>query len=316
MIRSDIISDVQRLVGRSDTNFNATLNSFLNHSVREWARKRPWLGLRRRISAFANGTPYIILPSYVERPEYIFDVTNARAILPGGNWDWEFASALAANQAGAALEWKDLGTVASVTDPAGYITIESDAAADTAINLHITGYSQDTTMSGTPLELKVISETLALNGQTPVTSTLEFNEIVSVGKESATSGSVSVRDAASSTMLSRVGPDESESVHRRIQLMRVPSSGTQLQVLAVTKPFEMSNTNQAPHPSIDSDFLVWNTAGLALTTLGERQAGILYLQKARAILDDESFVDENFGDQFIQMIPTYNSFEAEDNLSD
>jgi hypothetical protein len=307
--RSEIVTQAGRLIGRPDTNFQGTLQDFLNQSIRDWARKRPWASLKRRLTVYATGSRFLILPSFVERPVQVFDVSNIHPVESGGNWDFEFPSALATQTNGIPIEWQDMGTVATISDPSDYISVESDNSGDTE-EIRISGFSHVSEASGTALEYEVVHESIALSGTSAVTSTHNYVEVLTIGKANDTTGKVSVRSGGS--LLARLNRYETQARYRRIEFIRVPNSGTQFEITALFKPNELEHDSQTPHPSIEGDFLLWSTAGFGLMSIGERQAGLFYLQKAQAILEQTDFRDKNFGDQFHRMIPIVDAYQAEE----
>lgn len=310
--RSNILAEAGRRAGRTDTTFLTTLRGFLNEAVREWARKRPWIGLKRRLRMPTNGTRFLVLPSFVERPMELFDVTNASPIMPGANWDYEYPGAHADLQSGQALEWQDMGTVAAVTDPSGRVVVLSSSSADTSIEVTLIGRTRDTAASGTALEYLWTHEDLTLLGTSPVTSTNLFDELTTFSKSTNTAGTVTCRAASGALPLSRLGRFDNEARYRRLELMRIPAAGSVIELTVQVRPDSLDNDNQSPHPSIDEDFLTWYTAGLGLVSLGERQAGLTFLQKATAILDQVDFRDKAWGDMPNRIIPVWDSTRSEE----
>lgn len=315
MTRADIITQVGRLTGRTDDSYEATIAGFLNQSIREYARERPWIGLRQLWKTFATGRPYIILPQWVQRPLSVFDVSNVNPVEAGALWDFEQASAYASRVSGLAIEWRDMGTVPTVTEPSGNVTVASGDSSDTEA-IRITGFAHISEASGTALESKVVHESLTLTGTSPVSSTYSYTQLLSISKTNDTSGDVSVRDAASGTLLTTLGAYDDETRHLRIELLRVPTAGTEFRIAVMRRPLELEDDAQAPEPGISEDYLIWHTAGLSLISLGERQAGVTYVQKAQAIVEKEHFRDRNFGDTPLQMIPITATREAEERMVD
>lgn len=314
MTRSEITTQAGRLTGRVDTSFNTTLHGFINQSIREWARKRPWLSLKGRQRLFANGTRHLVLPSYMERPVSIFNVSNSLPVEAGGNWDFEFPGRLADQTVGTPIEWQDMGSVATTRAPTGFVSLASDSDSDTSIDVRLTGFSHVSDSSGTPLEFQIVHETISLTGSSPVTATNLFVSIETISKTDDTTGNVTVTDAAAGRAISRLGPFDPQARFRRLEFIMLPAAGTELEVTFIRQPEELEADTQSAHPSIDEDFLIWNTAGLGLVALGERQAGITFIQKAQQVLDDSDFREKSFGDQFLRTQPLLDGFDEERRL--
>jgi hypothetical protein len=303
MTRGELVTQIGRLTGRTDTNRQTSIQDFLNQSIREFALLRPWAGLKQNMNAFADGTAFITLPGWVERPMYVFDVSNINPVEPGAIWDYQFETALADKTTGLAIEWRDAGTLPTTKVPTGVLTIESTDAGDTE-DIRIAGFSHVSEASGTPLENQIVHETMTLTGTSPVSSSNSYTRVMSISKNADTTGNIYVRDAAASAVLiASLGAFEDQTRYKRLEFLRIPSAGTKFEIRVLRKPIELENDAQSAEPAIPEDYLLWNTAGLELVALGERQAGLTFLQKARALADQEDFKDKNFGDQALQMIP-------------
>lgn len=313
--RSKITTQIQNLTGKNESDFQTTIHGHIDAAIREWSRLRPWPSLRREISLYANGTRYLTMPSFVERPVSVFDVTNVAPVAAGSHWDEQYPGGLAQGTVSRAIEWQDAGYVATTVDPTGHITIQSSHASDTA-TVYFEGFIHDSGASGTPMERILVQDSLSLNGQTPVSSTYDFEEILSIGKSSDTSGYVTVKDAVAGSVISRLGLYEDRATLRRIQFMRRPAAGTHFEVTVITRPPTLESDDNALHPSIDADFVKWYASALVLYQIGERQAGAFYEAKAEKKLEDAHQRELNFGDNQIQMLPLYDMYGEEEGMTE
>jgi hypothetical protein len=300
--RAEIVQLVQDLTGWNDATFAPIIRRALNESIRTWARRRPWASLTREIDLVANGTRYLTLPDFIERPVYFFDKTNKAPILPGARWDQDFPGSFGEGTVGRPFDWKDAGYVATIGNPAGYVTAQSADVSDTGY-VYLTGLVQDTTASGTALEWIKTQESITLNGQTPVTASNLFTEVYSFSTDSE-DGDVTLLDEGNSSLpISRIPQYETAARFPRVQFLRIPQAGLVLEVAYLQTPPDLENDAQSPHPSIDEDFLKWHTAGIVLNNIGERQAGFAYIAKGEEVLAKADFREKNFGDRPIQMTP-------------
>lgn len=167
----------------------------------------------------------VLMPAHTER--IVNARFNATGLLPV-----EQSFLFSANP----LVWDQLGTVARFSKPAAVgtkampstsgerVSLVSSDGADTAKTVSIYG------------ELAGVeqSETLQLNGTTPVLSVNSYDIIYGLSKV-ATTGSVTATGQTSSTVLQTFGPTDRQKLHPRLQLHPTPNVGFSLAVLAKRK---------------------------------------------------------------------------------
>lgn len=298
----NLITEAQRLAGRVDTNYNNRTRRWLNEAQEEWALEVPWPTLVREETFLATGSRSLILPPRVKIPLAFGDKTNYRPIDMLKHWDREFPGSFFGNTTGAARFVRPMGIVATVRDPAtpGYLTVKTTASD--AVSVVLAGLSLDTTASGTPNQYVEARETIVIGADTVYTSTNMYYTIDSFGKDDFSLGDFTLRDS-SSNVLAVLNKDEYGSQYRRVDLLHIPPAGTEIMVQYLTGPTRLVDNAQVPHPSIDTEHMIWYAAGMIHESMSEVQQSQIKLARAKEILNRRIHRETGFGDQDWRALP-------------
>lgn len=307
----NLITEAQRLAGRVDSNFLSRTRRWLNEAQEEWALEVPWPTLIREENFLATGQRQLILPPRVKIPLAFGDATNYRPLDMLKHWDREFPGSFYGKTTGAARFVRPMGIVATVRDPAtpGYLTVRTDQSD--AINLSITGLTLDTTASGTPNYYVQSREVMIIGADTVYTSANQYAIVDSFGKDDVGPGDFTLRDSASN-VLAVLNRDAYGSEYRRIDLLHIPPAGTQITVQYLTGPAPLVDMAQVPHPSIDSEYLIWYAAGMLHEGQSEVQQSQIKLARAKEILNRRIHRETGFGDQDWRALPEPGYWANED----
>lgn len=164
--------------------------------------------------------------------------------------------------------------VRSQPEVAGVLTFVSTSASDvTTYFMYLTGEN----LSG-----DVFTETVTLNGLTPVNTTNSFRKILNIAKSAVTNGTVTLTDSSANTLLT-LRASELGKQYRQITFIEDPGVRT-ITYGFYRKPLTLVNDNDAPSiPAPYSQILVWDTllllAGGYLTDVSGQQLSVWQAQQ-------------------------------------
>lgn len=252
MILGEIINYVAGKAGRSDDAFKAKL--------------RTWAALRRDMLwqqqlwkdclaiyplTVTAGQNTVILPSQIER--VLAAKTDSQSLVPVDQVVLFREDPAAWERAGAAVQFTRPAPIGVTTPPlsAGErISLVSSNNADAGKKVSIYG----------ELAGEQVTETLALNGLTPVTTAASFSTVWQLSKE-GTTGQVTATGATSTAQLVSLAPEQTEKRHHRIRLHDTPTGPVTLHVLAKRLPPPLRQDSDATGlPSLDNALLAFVTA--------------------------------------------------------
>ena len=296
----DIIIEVQRLTGRNDSGFVDRIKAAVNRAVEEWARTSPWPGLQRVGNIVHAGGREMVLPSDVDRLVWLLDVTHQTPVSVGDDrWDTSWPGYYATDLVSRAYEWEDAGYTPIFTGVTGLLKVWSSGASDAA-TIYITGFNQDTAVSG-PMGLHQVVEAIALVGSTPYTTTNCYQRIDSIGKSADCNGIIKV--SCGGDVVSMMGPLEAEARYRKIRFMAIPGAGTEFKYFGYTRPPRLVNTAQCPPPSVDPDYLTWFAAADIHFMLREGDRCKYCTERAEKLAARVITKERMFGDTSSRVIP-------------
>lgn len=309
-----IINRAQRLAGRVDPNFDSRTIQFVNEGVEEWARKRPWLGLRRTETHWTTGERRQAMPPYMFQVLSLGDVAKAVSIIAKEDWDREDPSRYFSDTAGNPYYWREVATwpvswQPAETEPA---RVWVQCSNPSSVNLHLAGFALDTNRSGTADALYEIEEILAVAGPSPYTSVNEYVFLSSAGKDEITELPMAVHFGATSN--SRIPATRYRSNYRVVEFETIPAAGVELRVEYLQYPNALTRVEQQPHPSITPEFLIWYAAAQIHLAMGEDQAASLKAGKATEILNARALQEGSFADRESQLRPDFRYWNFQDNL--
>lgn len=307
---SKLITESQRLAGRVDADWNDRTKRWLNEAQRQWAITVPWPTLRREESFVADGSEALYLPQRVMAVAYLADETNLSPILNSDFWDKEFPASYLGRTSGSAEFWRSMGYSPVRKNPVyGKLTFSTTTSDATVVS--ITGLTVNTALSGTADYYSQVSETITINGNTAETSVNEYYSIDTIGKDDFTVADFHCIDQ-SSNIIAILGKDFYRTEYQKIELMHKPVAGTLIRVQYLARPMPLTNLNQVPHVSVDTEYMIWYTAANIHDGQGQTQEANLKRAYAEKILQKYIAQIKGFGDKDYRAIPEYSYWNVDD----
>ena len=300
-----LISECELRSGWNDTNYHVSWRSFLNEGVREFSRRYPWPGLEDFAQLTSDGTRFLILPHYVDTVISILNRSQNMPLERSGDFDREATFPQANRTAGTASAYDKIGVVPVLRDPTGLCYLRSTSASDTgAPSIYLTGYVSNSGASGTGMERTISTISVTPAGLSSVTVTTLFAQILSISKTTNTNGDFFIHDAGDSNRhISFLARYENEAAFKRVQLLYVPNAGTLFEVKFRHKVPPLTQNEQSPHPSVESDFIVHYALGAHYRHQQQFTKGQIQDAKAVQVLQDKAHKDQNFDEPWSQILP-------------
>jgi hypothetical protein len=296
----DIVTEVQRLTGRNDSGYVDRIKAAVNRAVDEWARVQPWPGLQRVGDITHAGGRELVLPSDIDRVVWIMDKTNKHALpVSDDRWDECFPTSYSNDTVGSAYQWEDAGYTPVFTGVTGVLQIWSTGASDAA-TIYVTGYGQDTAVSG-PMGVHQVVASIALVGATPYTTTAMFSSVDSIGKSADCGGVIKIM--SNGAVVSMLGPLDTEARYRKIRFMNIPAAGTEFKYYGYTRPSRLVSLSQVPPSAVDADYLMWQAAADIHFTLREGDRSKYCSSRAEALAARVIAKEKMFGDAQSRVVP-------------
>lgn len=296
-----LMTRAQQQAGRVDPGYDARTLRALNDAQEKWALTIPWPGLVRHERFVADGTTELVLPPRVRKIQWLADKTNKKPLDVGGQWDRQFPAPFLDQTSGAAALWRDLGVVPVIRQPSVPSRLSVVAGASDNFTVHITGLAFDTAASGTPLERYFVEDLISVNSTTGHTSTNEYVQVDSYGKDDLTPGDVSLRSVDG--VMARLAKNKYRSELRRIELLFKPAAGTLIECEYLTAPQPLASDPQVPHPAVDVEYLVWYAAGVIHRNQNQADLAQEAFAQAEVLLNTRIYQERMHGDTDIQSIP-------------
>lgn len=254
--------------------------------ARVWNAKQWTFKQRKTTRTTANGTSEYTLSKLIGEP-YILLSTGSPYILRPVSED-EFDSYIPNPTASGNPQLYMLYEVAGVeTQPTATaaLVVVSSSASDTTQSVTIKGL-----VSG-----QVDYETVALNGTTNVTTTKQFDSILSVGKSAYTAGRVTITESGVGTTLVVMGPLETVVRYKKMRLYPTPSSTLTITIKHFAQPNIPTSEYEDAEIPARWDYVVEQYAfALALQSKGRDQAdeATIQFQLAEKYLNEDMAAEE------------------------
>lgn len=300
-----LVTECEARTGFNDTNYRPQWTSFLNEGVREFARRYPWPGLEDLISLQSDGTRFLILPHYVDTVISVLNRTDSQEVVRGGDFDRNATYSQAQRVSGTVLAYDKVGTVPVLRDPSGYLSLRGTSSSDTgAPAIYLTGYVNNSGATATAMERTVRTVSITPTGLSPVTVTELFASVISISKVTDANGDFFFHDLGNSNAhISFLARYEPEASFKRVQLLFSPSSPTIFEVKFRHKIPPLRLNEQAPHPAVDSDFVVNHALALHWRQQQQFTKAQYQDQKATQILEQRAHKEQNFDEPWNQIQP-------------
>jgi hypothetical protein len=302
MTLGELVNSCGLKSGFSDTAYRPNWLIFINEAVREFARQIPWDGLEDTTNILSDGSKFLFLPTYVDSIVWLLNLTDSRPVQRTGDWDREATAPYAQAVTGPALQYDKIGEVPTFKAPAGYIWFQSTHASDVQ-QIYITGLITNSGASG-PFQQTFRELSIAATGTTPVTLTTLFNKVFSISKATDANGDFYFYDAgASNVHISWLGRTEPEAKLKRLQLLYIPSAGTNFELRFRYKIPKLTQDAQAPHPTVKPDFIIQHALALHYEEQEQNQKAGAQQVKALRTLEQEAKKDIMFDEPFSKITP-------------
>jgi hypothetical protein len=300
---SRIIDEALQLTNRVDSQHRTRARVALGRGVEYWAERLPWPGLKRYEAFASNGTRFMAFPERVRKVISVSDITDKLPVKPGDHWNREHSTLWLQDLQADPLEWRDLGLVATISDPVTDSTLTIEATVSEALTVYVTGLARDTNASGTALELYEARESFAITGTGATDTTTAFVRVTSLEKSvEAGLADVTVKSSVDSKPLARLAANDSAAEYRRIEYLTVPNAGRQYRLEYYTKPSPIVNETSPLPPSIDRDYLVWRIVGDLHWTAEQPDAARAAWQKADGLLMAHQNAERTHGEDYAGQI--------------
>ncbi len=299
---SNLITEAQRLAGRVDTDFNDRTRRWLNEAQTQWAIAIPWASLARRETFAMNGGQQLVLPPRVLTVKWLIDRTNHRPLYPNDQLDKEFPWTLIDSTAGNLQAWKEVGVQPVSRQPSAQGTLSIQTTASDNFNVFVAGLVENTTQSGTPEQFYAVQETVVVSDSAAHTTANQYVRVEVLGKDKFSAGDVIVKDAAAN-QLARIPYAILQSKYRVLEFVNTPSAGTLIDVFYIQEPLTLVDNAQHPPTAVETDYLLWYTAGMIHAAQGQDEQSQAKLAKAAQILQARIVKDRKHGDKDWRAIP-------------
>ena len=301
-----LIEQCQFRTGFNDSSYNTHWIAFLNEGIRLYAKKYPWPGLETLIDMTTNGTRFLIFPHYVKDVISILNRSQNIPVDRMGQLDRQSPWLTAARTSGTVIGYDNAGYVPCLANPSGYIFGSLPSGASEAITVNVTGYVAASGASGTGMERLYHSETITISDSTATTLANQYYEVTSISKVTNTSNPIYFYDAGNSNAhLSFIGAYETDAAFKRVLLQYVPSAQTLLECRVRHKVQPLHLVQEAPHPSIDPDFLVTHAIRRYWAANQQYTKAQIERQEGLELIQDIASQEENFSEPFSRIIPDY-----------
>jgi len=298
-----LVEECERRSGYNDVNFRPYWKTYINQALREFARAQPWAGLEDLLTAYADGTEYLVLPYYVDTVVSIFNKTDNLPVRSLGGQSDNNSAAYGQRTEGPVREYCKLGETPTIRDPTGYMTFQSSHASDMDW-IYVTGLVANSAASGTALGIDMRTSRMLATGLSPVTLDLLFSKVISIGKTTDSNGAYDFNDQGSANFrVSHIERYDGEAVFRRIQLFYKPTAGTQFEVKFRYRILPLRDDAQVAPPAVKSDYLIASALGQYYQHHDQFQKAMVMTGAATKIIEAETNREENFNESESRMIP-------------
>lgn len=308
---TNLVSQVQRLANRVDSNYRTRVLESINAAVRQLASEAPWDGLRRVERFLAPGGQYMTFPARVRKVITIADVTSTLPVDPGGDFARRFGASYIQQSSTLPIEWRPAGTMPVIAAPATDTQLRLQTGVSEGIQVTIRGLVRDTGASGTALELYEVSESLVMGGSGVTDTAATFVQIKEISTEQNRSSDLTVKSTVTGAILARIPPWQAYSEYARVEFFGSPEQGRQLHVEYFTDPERVLSEGDTLHSAVDIDYVKWRAVGDLHWMKQEQEAARLAWAEADAVLARLKNRENSFGERDSSNRPLVNYFDLE-----
>lgn len=289
------------MAGRVDVNFDERCLEYLTEAVEQWATAHPWPTLRQTATLAADGTRDLIAPDYFRSVVWIADQTNRAAIAAKDFWDREAPNQYLGDTTGGVFNWREQSIEPVYRQPSTLSTVQVRSEVSDTYTVHLTGMGRDTTQSGTAGYEFYQDENLAIVGSGPITSSLSYVRVFSIGRNKRSAYNMLVTDGTN--QLGRIAKGRYNAEYRRLELLSIPTAGTLIRMGGILAPAPVVRATDVPHPSISRDYLVAYVAAMVHKSVGQFEQFQLTQRHAEQLLGIRLIQEKTVGDKDYGGIP-------------
>lgn len=218
-----------------DTSSNTAtiIGKYLNDAYFDLLRRKNWELIDWDYSfSTVAGTQDYVMPANFGKELYVHDATNKKQLSRLSPQQHVDANEKTLTEQDAPVSYLIL-TKRSKAQPASAekIDVVSSSASDTTQSVQIRGISSGVEMS----------ESITLTGTVAASSTNTYTEIISISKDAATTGKITVDGNTSSTEYAVMAPEDLEYRVTALRLYKTPAAVYTINVPYHIKPLPMSN---------------------------------------------------------------------------
>lgn len=298
-----MVTEAQRVAGRVDAGFDARTRNWINQAFREWQKRVPTQLVTTEQDFTLQGNLDLYLPTQVAKINYVVDVTNKSPVNRTEDWDRRDPAAWIEETGGKAVAWREVGVSPVAKQPSSASQVFFTPQAPEAVVCFVQGLASDTTASNPGMATYLAAEYVTCPSSVETSGSIQFTKIHSISKSAQTSGDITVSYTSAGETVARLFRDDYRSEYRHIQLLNVPTDGTQIRVSYSLYYPPLSDDNQVPPPGVDSDFLIYKAASKIHKAQGQNEDASAAIAMAEAIIRDKTEMEKTKGDQFVDITP-------------
>lgn len=294
----EIKTQISNMIERPDSAFLTRITGYVNQRYRNIAKRRPWIDLCRQIVVVENSSNnYIILPSWVWNVIDIHQTDTPVVLALQRYFNFINRHINDKSDTGNPFIATPTGRIGiNVAMPSdSVITIVSSSTSDITQTVRVKGYDSTNGNNAT--------DSIALNGTTPVAGTVSFESAVGYepwfSKSANTVGTITIKSG--STVIATLGPTEPEAYYSKWTLHPQPTQANNLYLTVKKNIVALVNTEDVPEIRNCEDAII---QGAYAQCLEEKrmfqkaaQAWQHYEDEIAQLIQQEPVFQENFQDQ-------------------
>lgn len=294
----DILNNVQNEITDTSTSIQSIIKNYINRRYFQILRAINWEYINSSYTFnTVAGTQNYVLPDDFGKPLIVRDATNNREIS-----EVDYQTLISKNisnfsTAGTINQYSILDDkIQNQPTSASQLSIVSSSVSDTTQSIFIRGVS-----SGSE-----IYETVALNGTSSVATVNSYTRIISISKDTTSSGVVTVTSNSGAITIIVIAPVITTPFFKKIVFHYIPTNIITIAIPYYVKPLPMVDDND--YPIIDiSDGIELGAMADALRYKRQFAKASVFEGQFAQFLNDYIWDKENKPNQVQQFIPaTFN----------
>jgi len=295
---SDILSNVQNEITDTSTTIQGIIKNYINRRYFQILRATNWEYINDSYTfPTIAGTQNYVLPDDFGKPLVVRDATNNKEIK-----EIDYQALISKNisnfsSSGTPEQYSILeDKIQNQPTSSSILTIVSSSASDTTQSIFVRGIS-----SGSETY-----ETVALNGTSSASTTNSYTRIISISKDTVSSGIVTATSNSGAVTIVSISPVITTPFFKKIAFHYVPASVITISIPYYVKPSPMIDDNDYPIIDIADGIEIGAMADALRYKRQFAKASVFEGQFAQ-FLNDYIWEKENKPNQVQQFVPaTFN----------